>query len=107
MMGEVGKQFKGDVICVSVDVDVEDHRRMVEFLGVRHRINNDTYPTFRMVTMKDSKGPVRYKPKDTTVNKENVQSFVKDYVEGKVPRDYFVEPLPKDWNDKDVKYLTA
>ena len=31
--------------------------------------------------MKDSKGPVRYKPKDTAVNKENVQSFVKDYVE--------------------------
>jgi len=107
VMEKVGVEFKDQVIFVSVDVDVEDHRRMVEFLGIRHRINNDTYPTFRVITMKDSLGPVRFRPKDTTVEEDNLRTFLQQYTQGKVAKDYFVEPLPKDWNDKDVKYLTA
>merc|ERR1712233_247257 len=45
MMARVGKPFRSTVLFTSVDVGEEDHRRMVEFLGVRHRINNDTFPT--------------------------------------------------------------
>ena len=107
MLGRVSKGFREKVLFVSVDVEEEDHRRMLEFLGVRHRINNDTFPAMRIITMKDSSGPVRYKPEDTTVSEQNVVSFVKAYIEGKVPRDYFVEPLPADWDNKPVKYLTA
>merc|ERR1712107_838071 len=100
-------EFKDQVLFVSVDVAEEDHRRMLEFLGVRHRINNDTFPTMRIITMRDGASPVRFKPEDTTVSEENVRSFVSDYTAGKVPRDYFVEPLPADWNDRPAKYLTA
>jgi len=107
MMAKVGKGFKDTVLFTSVDVEEEDHRRMVEFLGVRHRINNDTYPTMRIVTMKDSSPPVRYRPEDTSVTEENVLDFVTKYVAGEVPRDYFTEPLPKDWDSKPAKYLTA
>merc|ERR1719273_659331 len=107
MMAKVGKGFKDTVLFTSVDVEEEDHRRMVEFLGVRHRINNDTYPTMRIVTMKDSSPPVRFKPADTTVTEENARDFVTKYIAGEIPRDYFTEPLPKDWDSKPAKYLTA
>ena len=111
MLGRVAPEFRGSVIFVSVDVAEEDHRRMVEFLGVRHRINNDTYPTMRIVTMhggEASAGPVRYRPpKGMSVTEADVRLFVGDYVAGRVPRDYFVEPLPADWDSRPVKYLTA
>merc|ERR1711953_225189 len=102
------KMFKRQgVLFTSVDVGEEDHRRMVEFLGVRHRINNDTFPTMRIVTMRDSGPPVRFKPAYTTVSEENVRDFVTKYIAGEVPRDYFTEPLPEDWDAAPAKYLTA
>jgi protein disulfide-isomerase A1 len=76
MMARVGKEFRKEVLFTSVDVGEEDHRRMVEFLGVRHRINNDTLPSMRIVTMKDSGAPIRYRPEDTSVTEENVKDFV-------------------------------
>merc|ERR1712115_737880 len=108
MMARGGKEFKGQgVLFTSVDVGEEDHRRMVEFLGVRHRINNDTYPTMRIVTMKDDQPPVRYKPGDTSVTEENLREFVGKYLAGEIDREYFREPLPADWDSKAAKYLTA
>ena len=76
MMAKVGKKFRQTVLFTSVDVGEEDHRRMVEFLGVRHRINNDTFPSMRIVTMTGNSAPVRYKPEDTSVTEENVLEFV-------------------------------
>jgi len=105
MLKQVGKDFKNDVLFVSVDVGVEDHRRMVEFLGVRHRINNDTFPTMRIVTMNPDVN--KFKPEDTTVTEDNIRKFVGNYMEGKVARHLFQEPVPKDWDATSVKYLTA
>ena len=33
--------------------------------------------------------------------------FVTEYIEGKVDRQYFNDPLPADWNANPVKYLTG
>jgi len=108
MLSKVGKEFKDKVLFVSVNVNENDHRRMIEFLGVRHRINNDTFPSMRIVQLPGSAAaPIRYKPDDTTVSEDNVRKFVSDYIDGKVARDYFVEPLPKDWDSKESKYITA
>jgi len=107
MLAGVGREFKEQCLFTSVDVNEEDHRRMLEFLGVRHRINNDTFPTMRIVTMKDDQPPIRFKPEDTTVSEDNVRTFVKSYLDGKIDREYFTEPLPKDWDSQPSKYLTA
>lgn len=107
MMARVGKEFKDKVLFTSVDVGEEDHRRMVEFLGVRHRINNDTFPSMRIVTMEGSGPPIRYRPEDTSVTEENLKDFVTRYVAGEIPRDYYTEPLPKDWDSNPAKYITA
>jgi len=107
LMAKVGREFKENVLFTSVDVNEEDHRRMVEFLGVRNRINNDTFPTVRIITMKDDQPPIRYKPVDNSVNEENLRNFVSQYINGEIKREYFTEPLPKDWESKAAKYLTA
>jgi len=108
IMEKIGLEFRSrDLLVTSVDVSEEDHRRMMEFLGVRHRINNDTFPSMRIVTMKDSGPPVRYRPDNTLMTEDNLRTFLTAYVEGEVGRDYFREPLPADWDSKPVKYLTA
>merc|ERR1712227_831625 len=107
MLAGVGREFKEKCLFTSVDVEEEDHRRMLEFLGVRHRINNDTFPSMRIVTMKDDQSPVRFRPEDTSVTEENVRQFVRSYLAGDIDREYFSEPLPADWDDKPAKYLTA
>ena len=33
--------------------------------------------------------------------------FVSRYVAGEIKREYFIEPLPADWDSKAAKYLTA
>jgi len=107
MMAGVGREFKDKCLFTSVDVNEEDHRRMMEFLGVRHRINNDTFPTMRIVTMKDDSPPTRFRPEDTSVTEENVRKFVTDYLAGDIDREFFTEPVPADWDAKASKYLTA
>ena len=107
MMASVGRDFKDKCLFTSVDVAEEDHRRMLEFLGVRHRINNDTFPTMRIVTMKDDKPPTRYRPADTRVTETNLREFVSSYLGGAIEREYFREPVPADWAARPAKYLTA
>ena len=107
LMATVGREFKEKCLFTSVDVEEEDHRRMLEFLGVRHRINNDTFPSMRIVSMKDDQPPVRFRPEDTSVTEENVRQFVRSYLAGDIDREYFSEPLPAHWDDKPAKYLTA
>jgi len=107
MMAKVGRDFKEKCLFTSVDVNEEDHRRMLEFLGVRHRINNDTFPTMRIVTMKDDKPPTRYRPADTRVTETNLREFVSSYLGGAIEREYFREPVPADWAARPAKYLTA
>ena len=40
-------------------------------------------------------------------NEKNVQKFVQDYLDGKVPQHYLTEDLPEDWDKNPVKYLTS
>ena len=40
-------------------------------------------------------------------NEKNVQKFVQDYLDGKIPQHYLTEDLPEDWDKNPVKYLTS
>merc|ERR550534_841763 len=84
IMALVGRDFKDKCLFTSVDVNEEDHRRMME----------DSPPT-------------RYRPEDTSVTEENLRKFVTAYLEGDIDREFFTEPLPADWDAKAAKYLTA
>ena len=83
---------------VVVDLDEDDNRRVVEFLGLK----GETFPTMRIIQMQEN-DIVKYKPENPDIEKDNVEKFVKDYLDDKVPIHYLSEELPEDWDKKPVK----
>ena len=110
-----------------VDLDEDDHRRVIDYLHLK----NESFPLIRIVQMKSD--ILRWKPLEgvhdnmfinktelqqgykadkvdsfnekveAVLNEEQVLKFGKDYLDGKVPRFYYSEKTPKDWNDYSVK----
>ena len=82
---------------VIVDTDEDDHRRVIEFLGLKE----EKMPTMRIIQMQED--VIKYKPESTEIEEENIKNFVTDYVAGKVPINYLTEKLPEDWDSTPVK----
>ena len=92
---------------LTVDLDEDDHRRVIDYLGLK----NETFPLIRIVQMKSD--IEKYKPiegihdnlfeGDFGFNADNVFKFGMDYLNGEVPRQYLSETTPEDWNDYPVK----
>jgi protein disulfide-isomerase A1 len=103
------EEFFTKLMFLMVDLDEDDHRRVIEYLGLK----NETFPLVRIVQMKSD--IEKYKPLDGVhdnlfeddLNEAEVFKFGKDYLDRKVPRQYLSEKLPKDWNDYPVKMLTG
>ena len=112
------------LMFLMVDLDEDDHRRVIDYLHLK----NETFPLIRIVQMKSD--ILRWKPLEgvhdnmfvnrtelqqgynvdsfndkveAVLNEEQVFKFGKDYLDGNVPRFYYSEKTPKDWNDHPVK----
>jgi len=100
------EEFYQKVMFVTVDTDEDDHRRVIEYLGLK----GERFPNMRIVQMKDDiekYRPVKGEHDENCFREENVKKFVQDYLDGKVPQHYLTEDLPEDWNKKPCKYLTG
>jgi len=103
----LAEHYRNKIMFVTVDIDEDDHRRIIEFLGLK----GEKFPTMRIIQMKDDVD--KYKAIDgehdenDVTNEKNVQKFVQDYLDGKVPQHYLTEDLPEDWDKNPVKYLTS
>jgi len=98
--------FAQKVMFVTVDTNEDDHRRVIEYLGLK----GETFPNMRIVQMKDDiekYRPVQGQHDEHSFQEENVQKFVQDYLDGNVPQHYLTEDLPEDWDNKPCKYLTG
>ena len=93
--------YKHKVMFVVVDTDEDDHRRVIEFLGLK----GETFPTMRIIQMKDD--IIKYKPESNEYTEENVKKFLDDYIADKVPIHYLSDDTPDDWDAKPVKVLTG
>jgi len=99
-------EFYQKVMFVTVDTDEDDHRRVIEYLGLK----GERFPNMRIVQMKDDiekYRPVKGEHDENCFREANVQKFVQDYLDGKVPQHFLTEDLPEDWNSKPCKYLTG
>ena len=47
--GKIAKDYKGQLLFVTVDTDEDDHRRVIEYLGLK----GERFPNMRIVQMKD------------------------------------------------------
>lgn len=75
------------VLFVSINSDEEDHQRIIEFFGMK----KDEIPAMRLIRLEEDMA--KYKPQKPELTKDNIKSFVQDFIDGKL----------KVSNDWDVK----
>merc|ERR1711892_1069405 len=98
---KVAKDFKGDIMFVSVTTDEEAHKKVVEFFGIA----DDEIPTFRMTASVEDM--VKYKPDDAALSEENIRAFIKSFKAGEVKPHLKSDELPADWDATPVKVLVS
>merc|ERR1712004_778583 len=70
---KIAKDYKGQLLFVSIDTDEEDHKRILEFFGMKE----DELPGMRIIKLAEDMA--KYKPVDGSITEENIRAFVGDY----------------------------
>ena len=84
-----------------LDTDEEDHKRILEFFGMKE----DEIPGMRLIKLAEDMA--KYKPENGALDEANIRSFVSDFLEGKLKQHLLSEEVPEDWDAKPVKVLVG
>jgi protein disulfide-isomerase A1 len=98
---ETAKKFRGKILFVTIDADEKDHKRILEFFGMKE----EDVPAMRIIELKDDMA--KYKPENPDLNAENVLNFVTAFAENKLKRHLLTQDLPEDWDKNEVKVLVG
>merc|ERR1712209_117115 len=98
---KLAADYKGQILFVSIDTDEEDHKRILEFFGMK----DDELPGMRIIKLAEDMA--KYKPVDGALTEENIKAFVGDYLEGKLKQHLLSEDIPEDWDAAPVKVLVG
>jgi protein disulfide-isomerase A1 len=74
----VAKEFKGKVLFVTIDTDVEDHERIMEFFGLKKTES----PEMRLIKLEDEM--TKFKPESSDIKADNIRTFVQKVLDGKL-----------------------
>ncbi|KAG8001012.1 Protein disulfide-isomerase [Nibea albiflora] len=88
--------FKGRILFIFIDSDVDDNQRILEFFGLK----KEECPAIRLITLEDEM--TKYKPENDAITAESITSFCTLFTEGKLK----VTSL-KDWDKNPVKVLVG
>jgi len=98
---KVAKDFKGDIMFVSVTTDEAEHKRVIEFFG----ISETEVPTFRLTATGDDM--IKYKPEDSSFSEDNIRALIKQFKAGELKPHLKSQELPEDWDAAPVKVLVS
>lgn len=84
---DVAKQFVGKVLFISINVDEELNRPILNFFGIKE----NEIPTMRIFRMEDL---TKFKPNNSDLSSENVKSFVQDFLDDKLKKHLLSADLP-------------
>lgn len=115
----MAKDFKGRVLFVTIDTDIEDHERIMEFFGLQ---KGET-PEMRLIKLEEEM--TKFKPESKEITSDNIRDFVQKVLDGKIKVSFFSLPpslssltpslqqhllsqeLPEDWDKTPVKTLVS
>ncbi|XP_067003886.2 protein disulfide-isomerase [Anabrus simplex] len=98
---EVAKDFREQVLFVSIDADAEDHQRILEFFGMR----KEEIPSMRLIRLEEDMA--KYKPDVADLSADNIKKFVQSFIDGNLKQHLLSQELPDDWDKAPVKVLVS
>lgn len=98
---DIAKQYRDEILFVTISSDEEDHARIFEFFGM----TKEEVPTIRLIKLEEDMA--KYKPESNDLSAETIEAFLKKFMDGKLKQHLLSQELPEDWDKNPVKVLVA
>ncbi|KAK0414206.1 hypothetical protein QR680_007202 [Steinernema hermaphroditum] len=96
------EQFRGQMVFILVNTDIEDNERILQFFGV----NNNELPSSRIIFIGEE-SLHKYKSDSNEVTTDEIVKFTNAYFNGELKRHLNSEEVPDDWDKEPVKVLVG